>query len=567
MQGTIKGILLPIGGEMDIQNRTSQPNVEFFTQIFDALAASVSPQDFAPAAVKAVVGALGDWCAIWLFDLAAGEPKMVGLHHRDPEKLNSARLLASEWLANQQNELYSQTVDLNQPLALELGEEQTVGRLLGSEAKIQLVRQSGTTSLMLIPLIRHNRRFGLLGIGSSDHQFAMTADSLATANEMAKHITTALAQLQQISLARQTSQQLTFTSLRLQAILESIPQGIVVTDSTDGHTTFANNSFNRLVGLPDNVRHSDLLDTVLPHITYANGWPYSAEELPWIRSIRTGLPTQPEEIVIHHPGSRELTVLCSASPIHDEQGITIGAVALLQDISERKEFEHQKDEFLAMVAHELRTPLTALKGYTQILLRRMTSETAPQFGEREVGMLQVVERQVNRFSRLIFQLLDFSRIQAGRLELNPTHFSLGELARSVVAQQQVAAPDRYFDITEVGDTAVWADQDRLEQVLINLISNAIKATKAGGEIVLQIRRELEWVQVSITDNGVGMPKDAQVHLFERLYRGPGNSHEGMGLGLFISKGVIDAHEGKIWFESEYGKGSSFFFTIPSSPQH
>ncbi|MGI5837688.1 MAG: ATP-binding protein, partial [Chloroflexota bacterium] len=540
-------------------------NSDFFAQIFDALATSASPQELVQVAARVVAEALGDWCALWLYDRVGTGPGLAGIHHCDSGKLIPTRIMVGEWFSSQQSNAIQQVAYQDQPAVFTLGEENAIDVLLGSEAQAQLAKQSGTASLILIPLIRYNRRFGILGIGSSDPLFATSADNLEIANEMGRHITTAIAHLQKIALVRQTSQQLTFTSLRLQAILESIPQGVIVTDSRNGRPSFTNSSFNRILGLPENTRHGDITNAALSQITYANGWPYSPDELPWTRSMRTGLPTQPEEITIHHADNRKLTVLCSASPIRDERGSIIGAVALLQDISERKEFEHQKDEFLAMVAHELRTPLTALKGYIQILLRRMTKETAPQFGEREMGMLQVLDRQVNRFSRLVFQLLDFSRIQAGKLELNPSNFSLSNLARTVVAQQQVAAPDRLIRLVEDGDTTVWADQDRVEQVLTNLLSNAIKATKSGSEIIIQLRREQEWVKTSIIDNGVGISEEAKERLFERMYRGPGNSHEGMGLGLFISKGVIDAHEGKIWFESTLGKGSTFHFTLPSSP--
>lgn len=550
---------------MEIVNPEIQPDGQFLSRILDALGTSASPQDLAPVAATAVAETLGDCCALWLIDRTTGKPRLEGLHHRDAERSDCLRQLVDGWPSSHGDEVSPRALALGQPSTVEPGEgEERYRELFSSTARAALARQCGVASLLLVPLLRGSRRLGLLAVASSDPGFASNGRNKALAGEMARHITTAILQLQQIDMARQATQQLTLTSLRLQTILESIPQGVVVTDTREGRTVFANRSFHQLLGWPENATPCGPFPTPLPAITDPDGRPYPLREIPWIRSLRTGHATPAEEMVVHHPSGRKLTVLCSASPISDEHGSTVGAVALLQDISDRKEFEHQKDEFLAMVAHELRTPLTALKGYVQILLRRMSKEPEPQFGEREVGMLQIVDRQVNRFSRLIFQLLDFSRIQAGRLELTQTRFAMATLARSVVTQQQVAAPDRRLSLQEDGDTTVEGDQDRVEQVLINLISNAIKATKAGGEIALSVRREGEWVVTSVSDNGTGMPKETRAHLFERLYRGPGNSHEGMGLGLYISKGVIDAHGGKIWFESEPGKGSSFHFTLPVS---
>jgi len=252
------------------------------------------------------------------------------------------------------------------------------------------------------------------------------------------------------------------------------------------------------------------------------------------------------------------------SALARELGDALVCSLRLQNSPDRDEYEQQKDEFLAMVAHELRTPLTSIKGYVQILLRRLNRESRPALSERETAMLQTVDHQVNRFTRLVVQLLDFSRIQAGKLEPSTVPFRLGELARTVVAEQQANCTDREISVAEEGDTLVEADHDRIDQVLTNLIINATKATRSGGKIRVKIRRDGDWVVTTVSDNGCGMAEEAKERMFERLYRGPGNSHEGLGLGLYVSKGVVEAHGGRIWFDSKLGKGSNFHFALRSA---
>jgi len=249
--------------------------------------------------------------------------------------------------------------------------------------------------------------------------------------------------------------------------------------------------------------------------------------------------------------------------IFDEGGKAVGAVALLHDISARKELELQKDEFLAMVANELKTPLTAIKGYVQLMMRQAQKDPNATIGEREVGMLQVTDRQVTRLRQLVFDMLDCSSIQLGRLVLQLSVFDLGRLARDVVDQMQIANPDRLFHMRVSGDTVGEADALRMEQVLTNLIGNAVKATEAGGRIVVSIQRDGSSVLASVRDDGMGISMDLQKRVFERLFRGPAHLYEGMGLGLYISRGIMDAHGGCIWLESKVGEGSTFFVSLPA----
>ncbi|HEX2986926.1 MAG TPA: PAS domain-containing sensor histidine kinase, partial [Chloroflexota bacterium] len=380
-------------------------------------------------------------------------------------------------------------------------------------------------------------------------------------NAMARAIVLAIASLRRTETARRAAQQLTLSGLRFQAILEALPQGVLVVDSPDGRVATANRSFQRLTGRY--IAPGSPADSYCGMLSAArrvgSGIP---DEIPWIRCAATGEASDSEEMVVSRPDGQIMTVLCSTSPILDEAGKVVGAVALLQDISARKELELQKDEFLAMVAHELKTPLTSVKGYVQLLVRQAQKTPNATFGEKEIGMLQIADRQVTRLGQLVFDLLDCSSIQLGRLVLRLTSFDLGLLAGEVVAQMQAASPERNIAFLNCGETVVRADPQRMEQVLINLIANAVKATEHGGRIDVTVRRDGHRVVVSVRDDGMGIAMDLQQRVFERLFRGPAHKYEGMGLGLYICKGIMDAHGGSIWLESEEGKGSTFYFAIP-----
>lgn len=179
-------------------------------------------------------------------------------------------------------------------------------------------------------------------------------------------------------------------------------------------------------------------------------------------------------------------------------------------------------------------------------------------------MLEVADRQVSRLSQLVFDLLDFSLIRMGRLDLRCVTFDLASLVGDLMEQMQVVAPDREMELVASEHAFINADPHRIEQLVTNLISNAVKATGHGGHIQVRIRRGDNFVVTSVQDDGAGMPRDVQERIFERYYRGPDHYHEGMGLGLYISKGIVDAHSGRIWLESEMGKGTCFHFSLPAA---
>src|SRR5581483_6787365 len=231
--------------------------------------------------------------------------------------------------------------------------------------------------------------------------------------------------------------------------------------------------------------------------------------------------------------------------------------AIIRDISERKALERLQQEFLAMVSHELKNPLTAMKTFGQLL---RDTET---YHRRAV---EVILHQIDRLDRLIGDLLDVSRLEARRLRLSRERVDLVALVQRVVQEARAMTTRHQIEVAAPTAPVVgWWDRHRLEQVLQNLLSNAIKYAPQGGRIGVTVVAAPAAAQVSVRDPGVGIPPEALPRLFSRFFRveqAEASSVQGLGLGLYISKALIEAHGGRIWVESTPGAGSTFFFRLP-----
>jgi signal transduction histidine kinase len=225
---------------------------------------------------------------------------------------------------------------------------------------------------------------------------------------------------------------------------------------------------------------------------------------------------------------------------------------------------------VALVSHELKNPLTSIKGYTQLLRAQLEQKPGPPLTEQEQLCLRVVEEEADRLSMLASDVIDVSRLQSGRLVLRIDELDLVALTRQVVERQQITTKDHLLKL-KTDSEAIWleGDRNRLEQVLLNLIGNAIKYSPQGGTIDISVAEsaDAQSAQVSIHDCGIGIPQDQQARLFARFSRASNASIHGItgtGLGLFLCRELIERHGGRIWLESEEGKGSTFTFVLPLS---
>jgi two-component system, OmpR family, phosphate regulon sensor histidine kinase PhoR len=262
-------------------------------------------------------------------------------------------------------------------------------------------------------------------------------------------------------------------------------------------------------------------------------------------------------------GMRELTFLQPEERVYSVTAATLsgaaGAVAVFHDITRLKQLENIRKEFVANVSHELRTPLSIIKGYVETLLDEQPPDmaTSQQF-------LETIQRHARRLEALIDDLLSISELESQQTRLPFVPVSVRTVATAVVEELRRRAYDRSITV-ELPDTLVQGDADRLRQVFLNLLDNAIKYTKSGGQIRITAQLRDAEFEVCIADNGLGIAPEDLPRIFERFYRvDRARSRElgGTGLGLSIVKHIIQAHGGRVWAESELEKGSRFYFTLP-----
>ena len=354
----------------------------------------------------------------------------------------------------------------------------------------------------------------------------------------------------------------------LQQVFDGLPTGLALLDS-DGRLLRANPAWSHLWGLPP--------DTVQPQ-----------QMVPWdmFEPLLARLPdplafdaffrrhdSEPHEttFVLKHP-HQELQVLMI--PVHDSLGLRPSYLLAVNDVTRERELDRLKSEFVSVVSHELRTPLTSILGYTELLQAR-------EFAQNERReLIDTVWKQATHLSNLVEDLLNVSRIDAGRITLTRWVLSLSQLVKELTAQLNKALDQsRHRLLLDVSDRLppVYADRDRLRQILGNLLSNAIKYSPEGGEIVLHadILRfpppaapplpPEPAMLITVRDPGIGIPQDELARIFERFYRVDNSNTRkigGTGLGLAITKALIELHGGRIWVESAPGEGSSFSFTLP-----
>jgi signal transduction histidine kinase len=244
----------------------------------------------------------------------------------------------------------------------------------------------------------------------------------------------------------------------------------------------------------------------------------------------------------------------------DGSGIPVSLVGTLLDITEGKEDEIRKKDFIGMVSHELKTPLTSTTGFTQLGLRK-----AQKSGNTE--LTSIFEKsivQVAKMSAMINGFLNNSQLESGRFVLNLSLFSLSSLIEETVAEVEIVSPDQRFELSCL-DVQLLADRDKLSTVLTNLLGNAVKYAKKSGPIGVSCKVTGELVRVVLSDQGPGIAASDIGKLFDRFYRVENAQTQhisGFGIGLYLSAEIVRGHRGRIWGESELGKGARFFFELP-----
>jgi two-component system phosphate regulon sensor histidine kinase PhoR len=336
---------------------------------------------------------------------------------------------------------------------------------------------------------------------------------------------------------------------------ESLSAGLLLV-SAEGRLSQANSSARAIFSLPvDSIGKS------------ARGELRNDDLWAVINEANRGIENTKREIAIVLGGSERIYEVQAAN-VRGEENKDLGVVVILNDVTEIKNIDRMKSSFVAMASHELRTPLTAIKGFSSTLLEGIDSDMYSKEDQRE--FLGIVVSECDRLRRLIDDLLNTSRIEAGEsLSPNYSEFELQPLLEKVVRVQQQSTNKHTVSLKLHNQlpARIIGDADKFDQILTNLLNNAIKYSPNGGDVIVHATSEGDTLLLGVQDQGLGIPKEHLGKVFERFHRVNNDDNRkiyGTGLGLFLVKHLVEEiHGGNIWADSEVGKGSTFLFRIPA----
>lgn len=340
-----------------------------------------------------------------------------------------------------------------------------------------------------------------------------------------------------------------------QAAIDSLPDPVVVFD-LNGNVLNANKAAETLLhlnleanagaplgGVDNEVR--DCLDRVRLHVLGGKG-----------AYVPRGFD---EAVRVAAPGG-EYYLLPQATPVYSQEGAITGAIVVLQDVTRLRRVDDLRNNLVSTVAHELRTPLTSLRMAIHLCLE----QAGGPLSDKQSDLLYAAREECERLQAIVDELLDLARIQSGRIDLHCSPLSPAAIVDAVLDAHRALAEEQHLIVEREdlpGLRSVLADRERIQLVLSNLFTNAVRHTPAGGRIVVRAAADNGFVRFEVADTGAGIPPDYQTSIFERFVRIP-DTPGGTGLGLSIAKEIVEAHGGRIGVSSQPGQGATFWFTLP-----
>jgi PAS domain S-box-containing protein len=517
------------------ERRRSEARDRFLSEASALLASSLDYETTIQRVAQLVVPEIADWCGVdILTEDGALDPLAVA--HVDAEKVALAREFRRRYPPDVSASGGAITV-------LHTGRSQLVSEVTDAalaavaidDEHLRLMRALELRSVMVVPLTAQGRVLGRLTLVSSDPRRRYDPDDLRFAEELARRAAVAIDHARLYREAQAAEE-------RYRSLFEGTADAVLVTDA-EGRYRDANPAMVALVG----YTVAELRQMAIGALT-ANT---ESSEARAAHSLRDG--TWRGELELRRKDGTMIPVEGAITSIALPSGPLM--LGTWRDITERRERERLQQEFLGVVAHELRTPLTSLRGYVDLMRRRGV------YNER---FMETVGAQTLRMNRLLNDVLEISRLDANRLALRRGTVDLGALIRQCIDEAMELTGTHPVRL-ELPDRPVegWWDADRVMQVVQNLVVNAAKYAPAGTEITVCVEDCEDRARVAVIDRGIGIPPEDLPHLFDRFYRARNaRAVGGMGLGLSISKALVEAHGGDLWAESTVDVGSTFFFTLP-----
>ncbi|HEU4733459.1 MAG TPA: ATP-binding protein [Kofleriaceae bacterium] len=342
----------------------------------------------------------------------------------------------------------------------------------------------------------------------------------------------------------------------LQSIIDQLPEGVILLDAKG--IVQAMNKAVIALGAGVATGHDPYGNPAVFDVRGLDGRPVEFEKLPVVRALRSGEPIDEEELLVRHPSGHLIPIAARAAPVRDDANSLTGAVVVVRDISAQKELERVREEWTAVIAHDLRQPVNSILLHMDLLAgRRHRPDEADK-------ILPKVRRSAWHLNRMIEDLLDVARLASNQLTIDQRVVDVVELAQTTLETLRLGHPDAVIELDAPPRQLAWIDADRIQQVLTNLVSNAVKYGDLDKPIRVEIQRDDGSVRVGVVNHGPPIPPGELARLFTRFSRtrhARETGKPGIGLGLYICRGLIDAHGGRIGVESDT-TSTRFFFTVP-----
>lgn len=486
-------------------------------------------------------------------------------------------------------------VSLQSDFTLECREPDSIEKSKSDFLK-QISGEYGLASAIVIPLTGGNCFYGFLAAGFTVEHTATAGDEW-TMSLLANHTILALKRSLSYSAVRRERDRLqrivsgaaedTIVTQRdwtnqphaLTTLLESIPEAIVVVNKT-GRVILMNQQTQKLFGSDLAATGKHIADwTEKLKMRNINGQPLTPAEIPVMRALQDEIILDQLVLFANKLTGQDQYARHTAAPIYDEQGKVAGAVLLASDVTRAQELEKLRNDFLSLAGHELKTPITSIKGFGQFVRRRLRQANPEETGSsaalvlaypKIMDQLETMIGQIDRLTNMINDLLDVSRLQSGRFEYDMSDLNLRDLVAQTVDRIYMSWKDSERIEMQLAEEVVpiSGDSIRLDQVITNLVTNALKYSPEGGVVEVNLWTENNQVRFSVRDFGIGISQEDQDKLFSQFYRASNARSEfsGLGLGLFISKEIVTRHGGRIWVESTQGEGSTFHVVLPLRAQ-
>jgi PAS domain S-box-containing protein len=541
------------GITFDISERVrAEHQLRFTAQAGAVLLSSLDADETLQAVAQLAVPEVADWCAVHVLR-ESGEVEQVAVAHRDPEKVAWARELQERYPSEPRADRgIHHVISSGEAELVPSIPEEMLREAARDDEHLRLLREVGLRSYICVPMIARGRTLGAFSLISSESGRSYDESDLALARDLAGRAAIAIDNARLHGTAERER-------ARFASMVESSPLAVCQLDA-EGRIEHTNPAAERLLG-----RNGAMLNGAELHaIVHQQHEGDDEDACPLLEMGKAGRRRRLNVVTqfTRSDGARFDAELNSA-PIVLGDGSVAGAVIAFQDVTERMRQDQMKDDFIGFASHELRSPLTTINGMAKWLARDV-AQHAERFNDDEREAVDAMTQGADRMRGIVELFLDLTRIEAGRLDIEPQESDFRRLLREEAEAASVRHPAVEIDVTIPAEAVTgWCDEHRLRQVLVNLLDNAVRyggdpprvrATleASGGQAVLRVR-----------DNGSGIPEADRPRIFERFYRGAGVQGKGLGIGLFVSKQIVERLGGTLTFVSG-DRGTEFIVSVPLS---